>query len=180
MYPFLRLVKELAKFRAAPPLPITGSHVSQHRCWPWDLDFMLELNNGRTLTFYDLGRVVLARRTGLHGALRRNGWGITVAGNSLRYRRRVRVFDRIEMHSRCLGWDARFFYTEQSMWVGATCTSHMLLRGAVTDAGGIVAPVRVLAALGHDAVPDSPALPEWVQAWIAGDALRPWPPFRGS
>lgn len=178
MYPFLRLVKELVKFRAAAPLPITGTHVSQHRCWPWDLDFMLELNNGRTLTFYDLGRVVLARRTGLYAALQRNRWGITVAGNSLRYRRRVRVFDRIEMHSRCLGWDARFFYMEQSMWCRDTCTSHMLLRGAVTDPDGIVAPTRVLAALSQGDPPDSPPLPAWVQAWIAADATRPWPPPR--
>ena len=22
----------------------------------------------------------------------------------------------------------------------------------------------------------SPALPDWVQAWIAADAMRPWPP----
>ena len=33
---------------------------------------------------------------------------------------------------------------------------------------------KVLEALGQPA--DSPPLPDWVQAWIAGDAGRPWPP----
>jgi hypothetical protein len=40
---------------------------------------------------------------------------MAVAGNSLRYRRRVRAFHRLEMRSRLLGWDARFLYVEQSM-----------------------------------------------------------------
>ena len=60
MYPFLRLGLEVLRARRAPPLPIDGVHVSHHTCWPWDLDPWGELNNGRTLTLYDLGRVPLA------------------------------------------------------------------------------------------------------------------------
>ena len=86
MYPFLRMAKELWLNRNAPPLPITGTHLSQHICWPWDLDPWRELNNGRTLTLYDLGRLPLGLRTGLHRVLAANGWGMTVAGNTTRYR----------------------------------------------------------------------------------------------
>ena len=53
--------------RRLPPLPVLGTHVSHHRCWPWDLDPWVELNNGRTLTLYDLGRIPMAQRTGLIG-----------------------------------------------------------------------------------------------------------------
>ncbi|NUB44868.1 acyl-CoA thioesterase [Fertoebacter nigrum] len=178
MYPYARMFKEIWKFRNAPPLPILGTHVSHHICWPQDIDPWRELNNGRTLTLYDLGRIPLGQRTGLHAVTKANGWGIAVAGNSTRYRRRVRLFDRIEMHSRCIGWDQRFLYMEQSMWKGAECTSHMLLRSAVTSGAGIVPPERVLAAMGQPV--QSPVLPDWVQAWIAGDAGRPWPPLRGE
>lgn len=174
MYPFLRMAKELWLNRNAPPLPITGTHLSQHICWPWDLDPWRELNNGRTLTLYDLGRLPLGLRTGLHRVLAANGWGMTVAGNTTRYRRRVRMFDRVTMVSRALGWDARFLYMEQSMWRNGDCTSHMLIRSAVTSKAGIVSPARVIAAMGQPA--DSPPLPDWVQAWIASDATRPWPP----
>jgi acyl-CoA thioesterase FadM len=176
MYPYLRMYKELWKFRRAAPLPILGTHVSHHVCWPWDLDPWMELNNVRTLTLYDLGRIPLGVRTGLSRAVRANGWGLTVAGNSTRYRRRVTVFDRIEMRSRCIGWDARFFYMEQSMWRGEECTSQLLLRSAVTSTAGIVAPARAVEALGQPV--ESPPLPDWVAGWIAGDALRPWPPAR--
>lgn len=174
MYPFLRFGTEMARARRMAPLPPLGTHVSHHRCWPWDLDPWVELNNGRTLTLYDLGRIPMAQRTGLIAVLRREGWGITVAGNSVRYRRRIRLFERFTMLSRLIGWDARFFYMEQGLWKGRDCANHMLLRAAVTSDAGMVPPDRVARALG--APPESPALPDWVQAWIAADAQRPWPP----
>lgn len=176
MYPFVRMAKEIWINGRAAPLGLMGTHVSHHVCWPWDLDLWVELNNGRTLTLYDLGRIPLVMRMGIVRTLRRRGWGITVAGNTLRYRRRVRMFDRVEMRSRCIGWDARFFYIEQSMWRGDDCTSHMLLRSAITSPEGIVAPEQVLAAMGVAA--RGPDLPGWVKDWIAADARRPWPPER--
>ena len=132
MYPFVRMMEEILTSRRARPLQLTDTHVSHHICWPWDLDMWVELNNGRTLTLFDLGRIPLAVRTGLAAVIRRQRWGITVAGNTTRYRRRVRVFDRLEMHSRCIGWDDKFVYMEQSMWKGGECTSHMMIRSAIT------------------------------------------------
>ena len=176
MYPFARMMKELWISHRQTPLDLLDTHVSHHMCWPWDLDMWVELNNGRTLTLYDLGRIPLAVRTGLGQVIRQKRWGITVAGSNVRYRRRVRMFDRIEMHSRCIGWDRRFLYMEQSMWRDGECTSHMLLRSAVTSAKGMVPPEEVLAALGQKL--ESPPLPGGVLAWIAAGAERPWPPER--
>ncbi len=62
--------------------------------------------------------------------LEANRWGMTVAGNSTRYRRRVRMFDKVTMVTRCIGWDARFLYMEQAMWKDGECTSHILIRSA--------------------------------------------------
>ena len=177
MYPVLRLAFQLWRHRVDPPLPLDGVHESRHLCWPWDLDVWNELNNGRTLTLYDLGRLPWSRRTGLAAALRGRGWAMAVAGASVRYRRRVRAFDRIAMRSRALGWDDRFFYFEQAMWVRGHCASHVLLRSAATSKAGIVPPAEVLAALGHRGGP--PPLPPWVREWIAAEAHRPWPPMAG-
>lgn len=176
MYPFVRFAKEMLKYRKAPRLGLLDTHVSHHRCWPWDLDPWMELNNGRTLTLYDLGRIPMAARTGLIETLRAQGWGITVAGNSTRYRRRIRMFERFELRSRCIGWDARFIYLEHAMWLGDTCANHILIRSAFTSRNGIVPPEQVLAAMGQNTT--SPDLPQWVQAWIAADAQRVWPPLR--
>jgi hypothetical protein len=125
---------------------------------------------------YDLGRIPLAIRTGLVTVMRREGWGLTIAGSVVRYRRRVRMFQRVSMRSRMIGWDRRFIYLEQAMFrADGECTSHAIFRTAVTDANGIVAPERLCAALGiADA---SPPLPDWVVAWLKSEDARPWPPM---
>lgn len=176
MYPFLRMVHALVLAGRQPPLGLFDTHVSTLRCWPWDLDPWVELNNGRTLTLYDLGRLPLARRTGVDRVLRAKSWGLTVAGSSTRYRRRVTAFTRLTMRSRCLGWDARFIYMDQSMWAGGDCTSQVLIRSAIVSRAGIVPPAELAAAMGLP--PESPALPAWVEAWTAAEATRPWPPER--
>lgn len=176
MYPFIRLATELVLSRNRAPLALTGTHVSHHTCLPWDIDPWRELNNGRTLTLYDLGRIPYSRRIGLDTALRANRWGMAVAGASVRYRRRIRAFDRIEMHTRGIGWDSRFFYIEQSLWKNGEAANHILIRSAVTSPDGIVDPARLGRALGADE--QSPPLPHWVTAWIEAEGERPWPPER--
>lgn len=176
MYPYARLLKEILNARRAPQLGLFDTHVSQHICWPWDIDPWMELNNGRTLTLYDLGRVPLGIRTGLAATVQRMGWGMAIAGNSTRYRKRVTAFQRFEMRSRCIGWDARFIYIDQTMWRDGDCSSQMLARSAVTSRQGIVSPDRVMAAMGQNV--ESPTLPDWVQGWIDADAERIWPPAR--
>lgn len=176
MYPVVRMFWQLWRHRNDPPLKFNETHVSVHHCLPWDLDIWRELNNGRTLTLYDLGRIPLGRRVGLEAALRRRKWGLTVAGSTVRYRRRITAFERITMRSRGIGFDDRFFYIEQSMWKDdGECAGHVLIRSATTSRQGIVPPAEVMREMGYDT--PSPELPDWVKAWIAADAQRPWPPM---
>lgn len=174
MYPFLRLAKDMFVSRNAPPLDALGVHVSYHRCWPQDIDGFMEMNNGRILTILDLGRTVLAQRVGLLKALRANRWGLTMAGVSVRYRKRIRPFVKFRVVSRAVGWDERFFYLDQSIWIDDVCAVQALYRSAVTDTNGIIRPEVVFAATGNSQNP--PPLPDWVQNWIAAEATRPWPP----
>lgn len=175
MYPFIRMFGEIIIAVRLPPMALEDTHVSYHRCWPWDLDFWAELNNGRTLTIFDLGRIPLSLRTGLWRALRQNRWGMTMAGVSVRYRRRIRMFEKVKMTSRAVYCDDKFIYIEQAMWKrDGECANHALYRTAVTDRSGIVAPERVLAAMACEN-PFANA-PDWVDAWITADAERPWPP----
>lgn len=172
MYPYLRMALHMRAARRAGPLPLTGTHVSHHLITPFDIDPWMELNNGRTLTLFDLGRVGMGIRIGLPQVMKRNGWGLTVAGNTTRYRKRVTIGTRLVMRTRCIGSDERFLYVEQSMWRGTDCTSHMLLRSAVVENRRMIPPARLLDAL--DA--PRPDLPGWVRAWSDADAMRPWPP----
>ena len=177
MYPVIRMVHQYLKVRRLPKLGPLETHVSHHTCLPWDIDIFMELNNGRTLTLYDLGRIPFAVRTGLDVILRQQKWGLTVAGVAVRYRRRIRMFEKIEMNSRLVSWDDRFFYIEQSMWKSdGECANHAMFRTAVTDRNGIVSPVRVAEVMG---VADAaPSLPPSFVAWSKAEDARAWPPER--
>jgi len=177
MYPFIRMFKALWQTRNAEPLGFNEVHTSHHRCWPWDIDMWMELNNGRTLTLYDLGRIPLAKRAGLLDALRTQKWGLTVAGVSVRYRRRIRTFEAFSIKSRAVCWDERFFYLEQCIVrTDGEVANHALYRIAATSKDGIVAPMRVAEAMGRDTI--SPPIPDWVANWVKADATRPWPPMQ--
>ena len=174
MFPFVRLAKEMFKARKMPPLGLDELHVTHHICWPWDLDMFAELNNGRTLTIYDLGRLPMAQRAGFIPMLKKNRWGMTMAGATVRYRRRVTAFHRFEMRSGVLGRDARFLYLHQTMWRNGEALSSIIYRVAVTDKSGIVPTQKVAEALGHQDW--NPKMPDWVDAWISAENSREWPP----
>lgn len=174
MYPFLRLAKTIATARKLPELGLSDTHVSHHICWPVDLDIFMELNNGRVLTLYDLGRFALSLRTGLAPVLHENRWAFAMAGASVRYRRRITMFDRFEMRTRCLGRDEKFFYLEQSMWKAGEAASSLLSRAAVTSKSGLIRPDEVASAMNRREW--RPDLPTWVENWIDADQNRPWPP----
>jgi acyl-CoA thioesterase FadM len=174
MYPFLRLALVAASARRRPPVAFEGVAELPLTCWPWDLDMFAELNNGRVLTLYDLGRFDHGFRSGMAAQLRGRGWGWAVGGASVRYRRRVRAFDRITLRTRPVGRDARWFYVHQAMIVRGEAAPAALFRLCATDARGIVPTDRVAKALG--AGDWRPALPDWVEAWIAAEDARVWPP----
>ena len=144
------------------------------RCMPWDLDIFMEMNNGRVLTLYDLGRFDLSTRTGLGDALKEKGWGFAVAGSTTRYRKRVKLFDEITMYTRLVAIEDRWFYMKQSMWVKGQPVSSVLLRTAVTSKQGIVPSREVLEYMGEkDWKPEPDG---WTKAWIDSEEERPWPP----
>ena len=176
MYPISRFIGSAIRAYRAPKLSIDQASETSFICRPWDIDIFLEMNNGRILTLYDLGRFDLAIRSGLSGILRRKRWGLVVAGASVRYRRRVRMFDKVTMRSQLVGFDERWVYIMQSMWVTDQPTSSILLRTGVTRKGGVIPVSEVLEAFER---PDWKLEPEgWVQDWIASEAVREWPPVR--
>lgn len=178
MYPFVRLIKDVFLASRQPALERVGEeHVSHHICWPWDMDMFGEMNNGRMLTLYDLGRFSMAQRGGLIAALVREKWTLTIAGSIVRYRRRITWFERFTTRSRVLCWDDRFMYLEQSIWKrSGECASHVVYRTAALKDGKMIAPSLIAQATGHPET--SPDMPQWVQTWVEAESQRPWPPMQ--
>lgn len=179
MYPFLRLAKTVAKsslaFKKGDSLTLTDTSEFYFTANLNDIDNFLEMNNGRILTLFDLGRTDFAIRTGLGKKLIEHRWGLVVAGSTIQYLKRIRAFDKVTMKTRLAAIDERWFYMEQTLWVGGKCTCHALLRTAVTSikTGKALPTKDVLESLGYGDIQMPPD--EWVQAWIAADKLRVFP-----
>lgn len=175
MYPFFRLGWTLFTARKLPSMNPLDMHVSQHRCRLVDCDIFGEMNNGRILTLYEMGRFQAAVRMGLWALLKKKHWGLTVAGTSIRYRKRIVPFEKYETRTKIATWDDRFVYIEQGMYkMNGDCASHVLFRTAVVEKGRAVPTQVLIDALGvTDPRPD-PA--PWVKNWIEAEATRVWPP----
>lgn len=174
MYPFARLAKVMWQANRNSAIHFTDKSEISFSCHPWDLDIFNEMNNGRVLTLYDLGRTELGIRCGLMNVLAKKRWALVVAGSSVRYRKRIHMFHKVNMYTQCVGWDDKWLYVEQSMWVDGKPCSSVLIRAGVTSKKGLVSPQLVLEEMG---VPfDTPILPQWVIEWIDSEQHRPWPP----
>lgn len=174
MYPVLRLLAVSLKARRASKQSWDSVGECRFRAHPTDIDMFAEMNNGRHLTLYDIGRFDLAIKVGLSDVLKAQKWGLVVAGASVRFRKRIRMFDSVVMRTQIVGFDERWFYIEQTMMVGGEACSGALMRTAVTEKGRVVPTERVKAAMN---LPDAQmALPQWAVDWTEADKGRPWPP----
>ena len=172
MYPYFRIFKMLAVAKRAPKIGVMDESILKMRVWPGDIDVFKELNNGRHLTMMDFGRFDLAARNGLLKLIKDKSWGLAVAGASVRYRHRLYLFDKFELHTRVAGFDERWFYFHQEIKRGDKIHSSALIRTAVTSKNGIVNIYDVIQELGIEI--EKKPLPEWVKAWADADNLRPW------
>lgn len=148
------------------------------RILPWDIDPYNELNNGRYLTLMDLGRYAHAYRLNLSTALKENKWGLMVAGVSTRFRYRIKMFQKVQLHSKIIYIDDRWFYFHQ--WYTTQSNgkekknASFLVRTGVTSKNGIVASAELVKALGYDAdyVASLNQPNEWIDAWVKSDEFH--------
>jgi len=174
MYPVFRLVATSVQALLSKPVDVDAVCDTTFRCMPWDIDMFFEMNNGRILTLYDLGRFDLSIRIGLAKVLKKKRWGLVVAGGTVRYRKRVRMFDKVSMLTQVAGFDDRWIYVAQSMWVNGQPSSSILLRTGITGKGKTISTDEVLEAMNVTDWKPEPS--DWVKSWIASEEHRPWPP----
>ena len=174
MYPVVRVMREMRRAGRLPRLAPGETHVTRTRCWPQDLDTAWELNNGRSLTLFDMSRMAVLRRCGVVELMRERGLSIAVAGSAVTYRKRVRLMDQIELHATVVGCDARFTYVDHVLYANGVPAHGLYARMALFDASGIRPTAELFA--------DRPEpgwrapLPEPIAAWAAAEAHRAWPP----
>jgi acyl-CoA thioesterase FadM len=160
---YLRLLKLLLRLPFVRRHALLDAGRIAFRVWPNDCDINLHLNNGRYLTFMDLGRVHLLAQIGLLGELWRRRWTPVLSAAEISFIRPIQPLQKFELVSRLLTWDEKYFYMEQRFMAGGRLCAVALVKGLFLHRRERVESRAVLAALHSDQA--APDLPEVVRHW---------------
>ena len=133
------------------------------RVLPNDCDINLHMNNGRYLSFMDLGRVHLIVQMGLTRTIFRNRWRPVLAAAEINFIRQMTPFRKFELVTRVVTWDEKYVYMEQLFECRGEICAHAFVKGLFLGPEGRVSNAAVLALLGHDAPP--PTMPPELRIW---------------
>lgn len=176
---WLRLLTYLLSTPFRPAL--AGAHEASRlsfRVWPHDLDVSLHMNNARYLSLMDLGRLDILVATGLWRAVLRQRWTPIASKVAIRYRRELKLFQRIRLETRILTWDDTSVVMEQIFVnVGGRrdgqVAARALFKGSIYDrAARSFVPICTLMATIGVALEPPPASAD-VEAFLKADeAMR--------
>jgi acyl-CoA thioesterase FadM len=133
------------------------------RVWPNDCDLNLHLNNGRYLTFMDLGRVHLIAQIGFLRGLFQRRWSPVLSAAEMNFIRPLNPFQKFDLVTRLLTWDEKYFYIEQRFVANGRLHAVGMVKGLFLHGRERVDSRSVLDLLGLDIPP--PAFPEVVRHW---------------
>jgi acyl-CoA thioesterase FadM len=160
---YLRLLRILLLLPFLRPRPLLDASRVAFRVWPNDCDLNLHLNNGRYLTFMDLGRVHLMGQARLWRPLRRRGWFPVLGAAEISYLRPLGPLQKFDLVTRALTWDDKYFYIEQRFEVRGQACAVALVKGVFLGGGQRVPTREVLQLLAPGLEP--PPMPEFVRHW---------------
>lgn len=166
------LMAVFVRNRRAPRLQVDDVSRIDYRVLPSDIDLLGHMNNGRYLSFMDLGRVDLTNRTGIAERLTRAGIHAVVGQQTIAYRRSLACFERFTLESRLVGVDERSIFIEQRFVSRGQIVARGVVRGRFIARGsGSVKIDAVSRACGYDF--SQHPLPDDIAAWRDFSSLPP-------
>lgn len=107
------------------------------RVMPWDCDLNFHLTNGRYPQWLDLARTEFFLRIGAGPLFVRNGWRSVLASQTITFVREIKPFEPVDVESRILHWDKKYFYMEHRFMVRGRLHAKALARIAMLKQGKI-------------------------------------------
>lgn len=161
---YLRLFLLLFKLIGLPRKGVLDESRVAFRVLPTDCDINLHMNNGRYLSFMDLGRVHLMKQLGAISAIFKKRWMPVLAAADINFIRQLAPFQKFELVTRIVTWDEKYCYMEQRFESEGALCAHAYVKGLFLDAAGRVANSAVVAELGFADSP--PPMPEELKLWV--------------
>ncbi|WP_159803182.1 acyl-CoA thioesterase [Arthrobacter zhaoguopingii] len=169
MHLLLRTLLLLLTSRRRPALDVWGQSSLPLRVLPTDIDIAMHVNNGMYFSLMDLGRFDLMVRSGVWSRMRRRGWSPVAAGETISFRKSLRLGQRYSIETRIIGLDDRAVYFEQRMVADGEIYARAFIATRLVSAGGPVENEEILKEFGHP--PADLVLPEWIHQWRLNNAL---------
>ena len=145
------------------------------RVLPTDLDILGHMNNGVYFSIMDVGRMDLLIRSGMWSKMRAKGYYPVMANETMTFRKSLQPWQKFELESKIVGYDAKATYVEQRFVVdGEIFASAMTRARFLKKSGGTVSMDELADLAGVDVTAMPP--PEWISHWSDNIAL---PPTRG-
>lgn len=118
------------------------------RVLPVDLDLLMHVNNGVYFSYMDFGRWDMIFRNGSYDAAKKNGWYSVVAGETIKFKRSLKLWDKFTLRTRIIGHDDKYFFIEQKFLMKDQEMAKGLVKVRfLKRAGGTVSASEVLRAL---------------------------------
>ena len=140
------------------------------RVTPLDCDLNMHMNNGRYLTFMDLGRIHMLGQTRMLAPMVRARWMPVLGAAEINFIRPLRPLRKFELVTRLVTWDEKYFYIEQRFETEGRLCAIALVKGLFMTAGRRVESSAVLRVLGLDI--DAPHMPDVVRSWNDLSAMK--------
>ena len=115
------------------------------RVLPTDLDLLMHVNNGVYFSFMDFGRWDAIFRNGVYDLSRKKGWYSVVAGETIRFRRSLKLWDKFTLETKILGYDEKYFFIRQRFLLkGELMASGLVKVRFLKKTGGTVSTTEVM------------------------------------
>ncbi len=137
------------------------------RVLPTDLDLLWHVNNGVYFCFMDFGRWDMIFRNGSFDLTKKNGWYTVVAGETIRFKRSLQLWDKFTMKTKIIGHDNKYFFVQQKFFCkGKEMATGLVKIRFLKQKGGTVSTNEVLTAFN---IPEQLS-PELSRDWAQFDS----------
>lgn len=160
---YFRLLLLLLRIWRVPRRGLLEESRAAFRVMPNDCDINFHLNNGRYLSFMDLGRVHLMAQSGLLPVILKQGWMPVLTAAEINFIRSIQPLQKFDLVTRLVSWDEKYFYLEQKFEAGGVLCAHAYVKGLFLRKGMKVSNTEVVAVAGYADTP--PPMPEELRLW---------------
>lgn len=143
------------------PTHIGDPTVISMRVLPTDLDLLWHVNNGVYFSFMDFGRWNMVFRTGLYDFASKNKLYAVVAGENIKFKKSLKLWDKFQLETQNIGHDEKYFFVRQKFFLNGEVMAIGLVKiRFLKRRGGPVSPSEIMEKLGEFNIPKTTELGE--------------------